>query len=443
MRSWSPSNKFSGSYSTHAGRSARPRSSSSDALGFVLAKDVYAAADLPPFANTAMDGYAVRADDTKGAPVELSVVGVLPAGTAPTQAVEPGTTVQIMTGAPIPPGADGIVIVERTEPGSSDDRVRVLDAVSPGAYVRSAGSDLRRGDLAVAAGTVIGPAHVGLLASVDATRVSVHSRPKVGVLSTGDELVGGNVPLELGQIRDSNRQGLLAALRRDGFVGIDLGVRGDNEEAISAAIREGIARCDAVLTSGGVSMGEFDFVKVALETLVAESGGQAHQFKVAIKPAKPLSFAAVTRPDGRSVLVFGLPGNPVSSMVSYQVVALPALRRLAGHRSPLPHQIPAVAVDDFQRRPDGKLHLMRVVAAMGADGRIVVRSAGQQGSHQLAALAAANALALIPDGVRHSHGKRSPDTAHRPARMSAEVANRALRPYRDRPGSRARWLLRT
>ena len=188
-------------------------------------------------------------------------------------------------------------------------------------------------------------------------------------------------------------------MQRDGCIGIDLGVRRDDKEAIAAAIREGLERCDAVLTSGGVSMGEFDFVKVALETLVAESGGDAHQFKVAIKPAKPLSFAAVTLPGGRSVLVFGLPGNPVSSMVSYQVIALPALRRLAGHHSPLPRRIPAVVAHDFGRRPDGKLHLMRVVAAMGADGRIVVRSAGQQGSHQLAALAAANALALIPDGV--------------------------------------------
>ena len=368
-----------------------------DALGLVLAEDVHASDDLPPFANTAMDGYAVRADDTKAAPVELSVIGVLPAGSAPTRAVGPGTAVQIMTGAPIPPGADGIAIVERTEPGSSDGKVRILDQVSAGAYIRPAGSDLHRGDKAVAAGTIIGPAHIGLLASVGATHISAHPHPKVGVLSTGDELVGGTVPLELGQIRDSNRQGLLAALRRDGFVGIDLGVRRDDEEAISAAIREGVERCDAVLTTGGVSMGEFDFVKLALEALVAESGGMNHQFKVAIKPAKPLSFATVAR-GGRLVPVFGLPGNPVSSMVSYQVVALPALRKLAGFRSPLPHPIPAVAADDFERRPDGKLHLLRVVAAMGPDGRIIVRSAGEQGSHQLAALAAANALALLPDG---------------------------------------------
>ena len=201
----------------------------------------------------------------------------------------------------------------------------------------------------------------------------------------------------MGKIRDSNRRGLLAALSRDGLEGVDLGVLRDNESAISDAIREGIERCDALLTSGGVSMGNFDFVKVVLETLGTEAGGEVHQFKVAIKPAKPLSFAVVST-GLRKVPVFGLPGNPVSSMVSYQVVALPALKKLAGYRSPLPHRLPAVAVDDFERRPDGKLHLLRVIAAMGPDGRIVVRSAGAQGSHQLAALVAANALALVPDG---------------------------------------------
>ena len=368
-------------------------------LGFVLAEDVRALEDLPPFANTAMDGYAVRAEDTADAPVELSVIGVLAAGAMPAQAVGPGTAVQIMTGAPMPPGADAVAIVERTETGSSPEKVRVLEAVSRGAFVREAGSDLQLGDLALASGTVIGPAAVGLLASIGATRICVHARPKVGVLSTGDELVTDGAPLELGQIRDSNRQGLLASLQRDGFVGIDLGTIPDDEKAVSSRIREGLECCDALLTSGGVSMGEFDFVRVALEKLVGDLGGRVHRFKVAIKPAKPLSFAVVAATDDRLVPVFGLPGNPVSSMVSYQTVALPALRRLAGYRSPLPHQIPAVAADDFERRPDGKLHLLHVVAGMGPDGRIVVRSAGGQASHQLAAMAAANALALVPDGV--------------------------------------------
>ncbi len=374
------------------------------ALGHVLAADVHAPRDLPPFANTAMDGYAFRAGDTADAPVELQVVGVLPAGAAPRIPVETGTAIQIMTGAPIPAGADAIAIVERTEPGSSHGMVRILEQVSPGDFIRPAGSDLHRGDMAVAAGTVIGPAHVSLFASVDAATVVVHPRPRVGVLSTGDELADAAKPLEPGQIRDSNRQGLLAALQRDGFTGIDLGVCPDDESAISTVLKEAVKHCDAVLTTGGVSMGEFDFVKVALEALVAEGGGTVHQFKVAIKPAKPLSFAAVDAPAG-VVPVFGLPGNPVSSMVSYQVVALPALRWLAGHRSPLPRRFPAVAADDFARRPDGKLHLLRVVAAMGPDGRIIVRSAGAQGSHQLAALVAANALALVPDGDGISTGE--------------------------------------
>jgi molybdopterin molybdotransferase len=367
------------------------------ALGHVLAADVHAPDDLPPFSNTAMDGYAVRSGDTSGVPVELEVIGVLAAGRATTRPLEPGTAYQIMTGAPMPPGADGIAIVERTEPGPSESTVRILDAVQPGAFVRPAGSDLKRGDLAISQGALLGPAHMSLLASVGATTVTVHPKPRVGVLSTGDELAEAGAPLEPGQIRDSNRQGLLASLARDGFVGVDLGVCRDDESAISEAIRDGLQRCDALLTSGGVSMGEFDFVKVVLDKMVEGTGGGASQFKVAIRPAKPLSFATVAS-SGRSVPVFGLPGNPVSSMVSYQVVALPALRRLAGHRSPIPHRLPAVAVDDFERRPDGKLHLMRVVAAMGPDGRIVVRSAGAQGSHQLAALVASNALALVPDG---------------------------------------------
>ncbi len=243
------------------------------AFGLVLAEDVRAAEDLPPFANTAMDGYAVRSEDTAGAPVELSVIGVLAAGAAPERAVEPGTAIQIMTGAPVPPGADAIIIVERTEAGSSPDMVRILEPVSAGAYVRPAGSDLHRGDLALAGGITIGPADVGLLVSVDAAQFAVHPRPRVGVLSTGDELVGPGTPLELGQIRDSNRQGLLASLQRDGFAGVNLGARRDDEEAIAGALRDGVGTCDALLTSGGVSMGEYDYVKIALEKLVGETGG--------------------------------------------------------------------------------------------------------------------------------------------------------------------------
>lgn len=372
-----------------------------EALGRVLAEDVAAADDLPPFANSAMDGYAVRAADTAGAPVELEVVAVVAAGAVAERAVGPGEAIQIMTGAPFPDGADGIAIVEVTEPGTAPSTVRVLEPVTAHEFVRAAGSDLRRGAVALAAGTVLGPAQLGTLASVGSATVPVHRLPTVGVLSTGDELVDPSEPLEPGQIRDANRHSLLAALRRDGFPTVDLGVARDEEPAIFAALAAGVERCDAVLTSGGVSMGEFDYVKVALDRLVDARGGAIHQLKVAIRPAKPLSFAVVGRPERPglpAVPVFGLPGNPVSSLVSYQVIALPALRRLAGRRDPLPHALPALATETFSRRRDGKLHLLRVVAAMGPDGRIIVRSAGGQNSHQLAALAAANALALVPDG---------------------------------------------
>lgn len=379
----------------------------SDSLGCVIASDVRASSDLPPFDNSAMDGYAVRSGDTDQAPVELEVTGVVAAGSTPSAAVEAGCAVQIMTGAPMPEGADGIAIVERTEPGSRPGTVRVLERVSRGDFIRPAGSDLRAGEVAIPAGAVIGPAHVSLLASVGLTTVSVYPRPRVGVLSTGDELAEAGPPLPPGKIHDSNRHGLLAALRRDGFDGVDLGIVPDDKDLILQSIHDALTRCDALLTSGGVSMGEFDFVKVALDQVIAESGGEIHQLKVAIKPAKPLSFAAVTI-GGRSLPAFGLPGNPVSSMVSYQVIALPALRKLAGHQSPLPHLLAAVAADEFERRPDGKLHLIRVVAAMGPDGRVVVRSAGAQGSHQLSALVASNALALVPDGdgVRTGEGVR-------------------------------------
>jgi molybdenum cofactor synthesis domain-containing protein len=289
--------------------------------------------------------------------------------------------------------------VELTEPGSTLNKVRILRQARPGEYIRLAGGDLRGGDIALLDGTVIGPAQTSLLASVDAIRVTVHPKPRVGVLSTGDELIGGTAPLGPGQIRDSNRQGLLAMLQRDGFVGVDMGVCKDDRVLVSSAIRNGIEQCDAMLTTGGVSMGEFDFVKVALRDLVAERGGEIRQLKIAIKPAKPLSFAVVPAEGRRAVPVFGLPGNPVSSLVSYQLFALPALRKMAGWRSPLQRRLPAIAADDFKRRPDGKLHLLRVIAAMGPEGRIIVRSAGPQGSHQLKALAESNALALIRDGT--------------------------------------------
>jgi molybdenum cofactor synthesis domain-containing protein len=212
----------------------------------------------------------------------------------------------------------------------------------------------------------------------------------VGVLSTGDELVSGPAPLRPGQIRDSNRPTLAALVRRSGAEAVDLGTVADDEAAITRAFRDAAARCDAVVTSGGVSMGDFDLVKVVLDQL-----GDMRWMQVAIKPAKPFAFGVVS-----GTPVFGLPGNPVSSMVSFELLARPALRKMMGFPEPawVRRCVPAVAGEALDRRPDGKVHFLRVVAAMGEDGRYRVTSAGGQGSHHLSAMAGANALAVLDDG---------------------------------------------
>ena len=210
----------------------------------------------------------------------------------------------------------------------------------------------------------------------------------MGVLSTGDELVAGDVELRPGQIRDSNRPMLLALLARAGCVPVDLGTAPDDEAAITAALERGVAECDAILTSGGVSVGDFDFVKVVLDRM-----GDMHWWQIAVRPAKPLAFGTVG-----GTPVFGLPGNPVSSMVSFELFARPALRQMMGHAQVFRPEVPAVADEALRRRPDGKLHLVRVVATPDEEGRLHVRPSGGQGSHLLRAMALANALALLPDG---------------------------------------------
>ena len=361
-----------------------------EALGAVAASEVRAGEDVPGFDNSAMDGFAVRAADVAVAPTTLRVVGTQLAGPVVPLAVGEGEAVRIMTGAAVPPGADAVVMVERTTPAADGSSVVVEVPVSPGTAVRRAGEDLRVGDAVVTPGTVLTPGRLGVLANVGATSVAVHRRPRVGVLSTGDELVSGGGPLAPGQVRDSNRPTLLALLASSGFVPVDLGREGDDDAAITGALRAAVERCDAVLTSGGVSMGDVDLVKVVLDRI-----GDMRWFQVAVKPAKPFAFGLVG-----GVPVFGLPGNPVSSMVSFELFARPALRRMAGFGDGALDRprVRAVAGEDLRRRPDGKVHLARVVTAWGDDGRCRVRSAGGQGSHQLSAMAAADGLAVLPDG---------------------------------------------
>ncbi|HEX9991389.1 MAG TPA: gephyrin-like molybdotransferase Glp [Acidimicrobiales bacterium] len=361
--------------------------------GLVLAEPVVAAHLVPPFDNTAMDGFAVRAADTAGGSARLRVVGTLAAGGAFGGEVGEGQAVRIMTGAPMPAGADAVVMVERTE--VDGDTVLVRSEARPGDHVRRAGDDVRPGDQVLPAGTPLGPAPIGVLASLGVAHVTAVPRATVGVLSTGDELVDGAGDLAPGQIRDSNRPALLAAVAAAGADAVDLGIARDDEAAIEAAVDGAVLSCDALLTSGGVSMGDFDYVKKVLDRV-----GDMRWMQIAIRPAKPFAFGVVTSDDGRLVPVFGLPGNPVSSLVSFEVLARPALRRMMGH-GPATAERPrvlALAPDGIRRSPDGKLHLDRVVAEPAPGGGLAVRPVRAQGSHQLAATALANGIAVVPDG---------------------------------------------
>ncbi len=389
------------------------------ALGCVALDPLVATEPVPPFANSAVDGFGVAARDTHGAseatPARLAVVGTLRAGSPPDLEIGAGHAVRIMTGAPVPAGVDAVVMVEDSRPvtrsdgsGSIDqiDEIDLVTQVAVGQSVRPAGDDLAVGDLVYPAGDVLTAGHIGVLATFGVESVRVVPRARVGVLSTGDELVDGPGPLRPGQIRDSNRATLLALVDQAGAVGVDLGRIADDEQAIRDAFVAGAAECDALITSGGVSMGDFDFVKVVLDRL-----GDMRWMQVAIRPAKPLAFGTIPRGGeggGPAVPVFGLPGNPVSSVVSFELFARPGLRALMGHPADALDRprLSAVADEGLARRPDGKIHLLRVVARIDPDGLHHVRSAGGQGSHQLSALVGANALAVVPDGDGVAPGGR-------------------------------------
>ena len=365
------------------------------AAGLVLASDVVSGENVPPFANTAVDGYAVRSSDLHTVPVELQVVGELAAGAAPSIAVTPGTAIRIMTGAPLPEGCDAVVMVEDTERVGSDS-VRIHKSVPAGSAFRLAGSDVAIGDTVIAAGTQVTPMVEGVLASVNAKTVSVYPRISVGVISTGDELVDDGSALQIGQIRESNRLMLLRLVAEAGATPVDLGIIRDDEPALEHALRTAVNErwCDVIITSGGVSMGDYDVVKAVLSRIA-----NMQWFQIAMKPAKPFAFGTLTNDRGVNVPIFGLPGNPVSSLMSFELIARPALRNMMGfgaasHRP----EVMAIADEDIVRHEDGKIHFDRVRATWGSDGRVHVRRTGAQGSHQLASTSVANALIAVPDG---------------------------------------------
>lgn len=361
------------------------------ALGRVVAEAVRAAGPVPPFANSAMDGYAVRAADVTAAPTTLRVVGSVTAGRLPPR-MGCGEAVRIMTGAPVPEGADAVCMVEQTRPGAGEEEVVICEPLSAGTNVREAGGDMAEGQLVVAPGTVLRPGHLGVLANAGVAAVVVHPQPRVGVLSTGDELVEAGVGVAPGSIPDANRHSLLAAVAAAGGIPVDLGLVPDDQRLLADTLQQAGTRCHVVLTSGGVSVGDVDVVRLVLDR-VAEDGFRWMQ--VAIKPAKPLAFGRLR---GSRTPLVGLPGNPVSALVSFELFARPLLRAMAGHPQPVPAPWRAVTSCNVARRPDGKTHFVRAQLAVDLDGRLGVTPVPDQGSHQLLATAGADVLVVVPDG---------------------------------------------
>ncbi|MGP3976716.1 molybdotransferase-like divisome protein Glp [Streptomyces sp. 8N114] len=400
-----------------------------DAQGCTLVDDVIVPAALPPFDNSSMDGYAVRTADVEGAseefPAVLSVIGDIAAGSSDLLTVASGEAARIMTGAPLPPGAEAVVPVEWTDGGTgggpadsmpalsdspegASGQVRVHRPVLPRQHVRAKGSDVKPGTVALKAGTVLGPAQVGLLAAIGRGTVTVRPRPRVVVLSTGSELVTPGEPLGPGQIHDANSFVLTAAARAAGAIPYRVGAVADDAETLRATIEDQLIRADLVVTSGGVSVGAYDVVKEALSRVDAFRGGEEEdrtdaagdpvEFRrLAMQPGKPQGFGLIG-PDRTPILT--LPGNPVSAYVSFELFVRPALRTLMGQEPVRRRTVPArLAGDAALTSPEGKRQFLRgdYTPPGEEDDMGTVRAVGGAGSHLIAALAQANALIDIPE----------------------------------------------
>ncbi len=349
----------------------------------VLAEDVYADAALPDVPKAAVDGYALRAEDGMAA---RRVLGELTAGGSSQVVLTPGTAARIMTGAPVPEGADAVIMVEQTD--ERDGVLSIMQPVKPGDSIHTIGQDIARGELVLSPGALLGAAEIGLLATIGQVRVKVYRRPVVAVLATGDEVHEPDVPASAGGIRDSNRYALMAAAREAGCEVISLGIARDDQALQRAAILDGLERADLLLTSGGVSMGTRDLIKPLLAEL-----GTVHFGRIAFKPGKPTTFATV-----RGKLAFGLPGYPVSSLVSFEVFVRPALRRMQGDAHPDRPRV-RVALLTPITAPTDRPEYQRAIVAW-EDGRLVARSTGAQGSSRLLSLRGANALLFVPGDGR-------------------------------------------
>jgi molybdopterin molybdotransferase len=378
-----------------------------EALGQVLAEDVFAEMDIPPLANTAMDGYAVRCDDTGGArhdhPRRLRVAADLAAGYVLEEPIRPGTAVRIMTGAPVPPGAEAVVPFEEVE--RDGDEILVFERYPHNKNIRAAGEDVHEGQRVLRSGTTLRPQEIGMLAALGHSIVTVHRRPRVAILSTGDEVIGVDAPWQPGKIRDANSYSNAAQVVRYGGVPIRLGIAGDDVNELTTKILAGLEQgADLFLTSGGVSVGDFDVVK---EVLAAE--GEMNFWRVRMKPGKPLAFGHIgpsasvvpssSRGSGRSAPMLGLPGNPVSAMISFEIFARPAILKMLGKTKWEKPTVQATLLDEI-RRKDDRRHFLRAMLEK-RNGEYVARLTGDQGSGILLSMVRAQGLAVIPEDVNH------------------------------------------
>ncbi|HRN67331.1 MAG TPA: molybdopterin molybdotransferase MoeA [Promineifilum sp.] len=369
-----------------------------DGLGRVLAQSVTAHDSLPPFANSSMDGYAVRAEDVGGAredrPIRLKVIGDIAAGAGILPEVIAGTAARIMTGAPLPPGADAVVPVEDTdEPWRGKERplpefVAIHRAVGPGDFTRHPGEDIRAGDIVLEKGCVLRPQEIGILAALGVGRINVIRRPRVGVLATGDELVDVASPLTPGKIRNSNGYAQTAQVAALGGVPVMLGVAGDTEAAVRERLDAGVAAgVDLLISSAGVSVGAYDVVKAVLDEV-----GDVAFWRVRMRPGKPLAFGSY-----RGTPFLGVPGNPVSAMVSFEMFARPAILKMAGHDKLERPRVEVTILEDIDS--DGRESYIRAVVTRDERGYLA-RTTGGQGSHMMTSLVKANALLVVPEGVK-------------------------------------------
>ncbi|XP_017580335.2 gephyrin a isoform X14 [Pygocentrus nattereri] len=365
-----------------------------DGMGRVLVQDVYAKDNLPPFPASVKDGYAVRAADGPG---DRFIIGESQAGEQPTHTVMPGQVMRVTTGAPIPCGADAVVQVEDTEllreseDGTEELEVRILVQARPGQDIRPIGHDIKRGECVLAKGTHMGPSEIGLLATVGVTEVEVHKFPVVAVMSTGNELLNPEDDLHPGKIRDSNRSTLLATIQEHGYPTINLGIVGDNPDDLLNALNEGISRADVIITSGGVSMGEKDYLKQVLDI---DLHAQIHFGRVFMKPGLPTTFATLDI-DGTRKLIFALPGNPVSAVVTCNLFVIPALRKMQGILDPRPTIIKARLSCDVKLDPRPEYHRC-ILTWHHQEPLPWAQSTGNQMSSRLMSMRSANGLLMLP-----------------------------------------------